>query len=631
MNRMLCVVLVIAVCVSLTYGQEKTRPGRSTAQPSKDFVAEYIRAEKKGYISRPCGFDMNRNGVIGEPADRLVGDGKTKDPDGDGVNEDILYVDGKAGSDETGDGSATKPYKTIQKALNACDGPEDGAEDIVCISGTFKESLTVKKSGVSGHYVRDKFQFPKNPAMIIGWDKDGDGKYPPYDKDDVAVLDGGRELAWAITPGAKISYIEVAHLTVQDYGYKPRNCGGFKFFRRGGGSQSHIYVHDVELRRINKGVKDQSGLIVLDFWGGPRTYVAFINNLVDEYSSYFCRGSPQDGNSHFRFQNLTLRMYGTPKKSFVTGWKLWGRHNHVEILDSVIDCNARAWKPVGHVSGIGICQGTQDWVVRGNVLIDVGIGLQPYASGYYQGRPLDNILIDRNVFQSTYSGWSGGGPGAVNIQGYERADANETVRNVTITNNFMYTTVGWRGGISCGAGNGGGPQTGTIRIAGNTICGPFAYKTIWGDRNGKGISIAPKASMKHKQNSFVIENNIIANTVKGDTNVAVSYAPSNFISRGNLYDPDAGFRWKDTRQQAAMSFSEWKAATGQDAESKIGRPAFVDAAGGDFHLRPEDTIARGAGVDITKTTKTDFDGQPRSSVHPVAGADVPAPKTIKQP
>ncbi len=70
----------------------------------------------RGYHARPCGFDMNRNGTIGEPADRLVGDGATADPDADGVDEDIYYVDSASGSDTTGDGSAGKPHQTISQA-----------------------------------------------------------------------------------------------------------------------------------------------------------------------------------------------------------------------------------------------------------------------------------------------------------------------------------------------------------------------------------------------------------------------------------------------------------------------------------------------------------------------------------
>ena len=107
-------------------------------------------AEPRGYNARPCGFDMDRNGIIGDPNDAHVGDGVTADPDFDGTDEDILYVDGYTGNDSTGDGSAGKPYKTIQKALNMADGSGDGAEDIIAIHGTFKEAVTLSDSGVAG-------------------------------------------------------------------------------------------------------------------------------------------------------------------------------------------------------------------------------------------------------------------------------------------------------------------------------------------------------------------------------------------------------------------------------------------------------------------------------------------------
>jgi len=610
-------VLLAAACAGLCGGREARAGGkaeRSAARIEKDFVAKFIVSGKKGYIARACGFDMNRNGVIGETADRLVGDGKTRDPDGDGAAEDILYVDSEAGNDKTGDGSPGKPFKTIQKALDTADGPEDGAEDIICISGTFRETLTLRKGGVPGHYVRDHFQFPKNPTMIIGWDKDGDGDYPPYDRDDTAVLDGQNALAWAIANRAKLSYIEIAHLTVRNYGYRKDDCGAFKLFRWGTGSQSHIYVHDVELHAINKGVKDSSAKIVFNFWGGPMTDVAFINNLVDEYSSYFCRGAPPEGAGRFRFQNNTLRMYGTRGVSFITGWKLWGHHSGVEILDNLLDCNATAWRPLGHVSGIGVCQGTRDWTIRGNVLIDLGITLQPFARGYPFHRTLNNIVIDRNVFRSTYGGWRWPRVG-INIQGYKNAPAEQTVENVTITNNFFSGSVGWGAAVLCGASNGGGPQPGTLTIAGNTLFGPFS-------KSRAGIAIQTARKGAYRQNRFVIKNNVIANTGSG-LNIAVDYAPTDFVADGNAYDGSAGFRWNNRKHWESVSFTAWRAATKQDANSRTGTPAFVDPAAGDLHLNKEDAVARGAGVDITKITKVDIDGQPRSSARPAAGADVP--------
>ena len=310
-------------------------------------------------------------------------------------------------------------------------------------------------------------------------------------------------------------------------------------------------------------------------------------------------------------------MYGNPNY-FSTGWKLWGRHNGVEILDSILDCNADAWGPPGGTSGIGICQGAQDWTVRGNLFINLGVRLQPYATGYYFGRPLDNILIDQNIFRNDRSG---GGVWGVSIEGYTTADALEPVEDATITNNFMYTTVGWRGGIFSAAGNGGGPQTGVITIAGNTIYGPFTYTDQWGFKRDGGIRIIPNASLAHVQQDYVIKSNIIANAGAGK-NVEVSYAPTGFVADGNVYDPSANFRWNETRHWITIPFSQWKTVTGQDANSRTGNPVFVNPVAGDLHLDPSDTVARGAGVDITGITLVDFDGDLRSAVSPTAGADV---------
>ena len=605
--------LAVDTCdTSAIYAQDQ----RKAEETEREFATTFITSAGKGYAARPCGFDMNRNGIVGELADRKIGDGRTRDPDGDGVEEDILYVDSEEGHDQTGNGSASRPFRTIQAALDAADGPEDDAEDIICIAGTFHESLVMRHGGVSGHFLRDGFQFPENPTMIVGWDKDGDGQYPPYDPDDTAVLDGRRMLDWAIANQRKLSFIEIAHLTVKNYGYRKDNCGAFKFFRWGDGSQSHVYIHDVELSAINKGEKDSSGKIVLNFWGGPMTHVACVNNLVDEYSSYFCRGAPPDQAGHFRFQNNTLRMFGTPRVSFVTGWKLWGHHRGVEILDNVVDCNAAAWQPLGHVSGVGVCQGTQDWTIRGNVFIDTGVTLQPFAKGYPFDRTLNNIAIDGNVFRSTYGGWTWPRFG-IKIQGFPDAPAHQTVENATITNNFFSTNVGWGAAILCRACNGGGRQPGIITIAGNTMRGPF-------DQSRAGIVIEAPRQEAFLQHNFIIKNNIVANANPG-LNVAANYAPEHFAADGNFYDAAAEFRWKEPKHWITMSFADWQVATSQDHESRVGVAEFANATIGDLHRQDKGSTGLYTGVDITSITPIDIDGQSRSATHPIAGADAPTP------
>src|SRR6185436_15174352 len=103
------------------------------------------RAEAaRGYQSRACGFDMNRNGVFGEAADCNVCDGTTTDPDGDGVKEDLIYVNCGTGSNTTSCGSPSNPCKTIAYAWGTrADGPGDGAEDIICFTGICKTEENV--------------------------------------------------------------------------------------------------------------------------------------------------------------------------------------------------------------------------------------------------------------------------------------------------------------------------------------------------------------------------------------------------------------------------------------------------------------------------------------------------------
>ena len=574
----------------------------------------------RGYTARACGFDMDRNGIIGEPGDDdNVGDGVTTDPDGDGTDEDIIYVDANDGDDTTGDGSAGNPYKTIQKALDTADGPGDGAEDIIAIAGTFHEELTLTQSGVAGYYVRDSFQFPDNPTMLIGWDKDNDGEYPPYDTDDIAVLDGnvdGNLLPLAISNyDNKKSYIELAHLTVQNYGYRGAGDHGAIRFCGTMGTISHFYVHDVEFKAINKGIDYSGYVVVWSFWSGGTdfTYMGMINVLLDEFASFAVRGAPVGNSGHYRWQNLTMN-FNVADNETATAWKLWGEHSDVEILDSIINGSPNDWT-YGSTgtgpNGIAVCQCSQGWVIRNNEFHDLSLSVTMQGDAgplACQSRPVDDIVIDRNIFRNTVE-WQYR-PRAIYIRGGALTTA--TTATVTVTNNFISSTTGWDSGIRCQAGNDEGTQPGSVTIVGNTIYGPFL--TGW---EGQGIAIEP--SYTYKQQNFVIKNNIIANVGGGD-NIGVTYAPSNFVANGNLYDDSGDYVW-DGNDLATLA--AWQTATGEDANSSEGDPNFIDDANGDFHLDPSDTIAEGAGVDISSIVDHDIDGDTRDGNTVTAGADVP--------
>ena len=574
----------------------------------------------RGYSPRACGFDMNRNGTIGEAADKNVGDGNTTDPDGDGTDEDLIYVDATDGNDNTGDGSPSNPYKTVQKALDVADGPGDGAEDIVCIAGTFQEQLTITKSGVTGYYTMDSFQFPNNPFMIVGWDKDDDGQYPPYDVDDTAVLDGnvGPNLKLAIRGDPnKVSYIEIAHLTIRDYGTTADGTaqGAIKLSRSGGPEVTHWYVHDVEHYRVNKAIDGDSSTIVWAFWSGSTKLanIAFINCKVDEFGGFGIRGAPHNGSGDYRFQNLTLITYGN-ENGAVTVSKIWDEHQDVEYLDSIIDGNPENWTIGNGTRGIAVRPCTWNTTVRNCEILNCrsGVAITPYSSGYCGSRKIDNLVIDRNIIRVTYTEWSASTPKGIDFE-YGGTQATEAVEDVTITNNFISQIEEDGRGIVGYIGNDGGPQIGVITIAGNTIYGPGGGADTY-----RGISIY--SSKPYSQNDFVVKNNIIANVGAGNRNVSVSgYEPNGWVANGNIYDADGNYLWYTTW---CGTLSEWQTASGQDANSQEGDPLFVDAANGDLHIHPNDTLVEGAGVDITSITTVDIDGDARSSSTPWPGADV---------
>ncbi len=111
-----------------------TRPARALAIAFL-WSSAALALASAGYQSRACGFDLDGDGVLGESGDDCnICDGSTTDPDGDGIDEDLFYVDCGAGSN--GNGTAGNPFNRLSSAIAAMDGPGDGAEDIVCFRGS---------------------------------------------------------------------------------------------------------------------------------------------------------------------------------------------------------------------------------------------------------------------------------------------------------------------------------------------------------------------------------------------------------------------------------------------------------------------------------------------------------------
>ncbi len=596
-------------------------------------------AQQRGYVSRACGFDMNRNGIVGEPADCHVCDGSTTDPDGDGTLEDLLYIDAGSGHDVTGDGSPQSPYRTIQHAWNVADGPGDGAEDILCFRGTAtsEELITPGVRGVAGTYqvarsgtqARD-WLFPHNPTMLVGWDADNDGAYPPFDGDDTAVLDGTGDgaaggLARVFRLNAGVDYLEIGHLEIRNYGrYTPGSPSGLVIHGPRGDGVDYVYYHDLELYGINM---ERAGGhdFAIDLFNSGLHWTNFTNLLFEDNGGWFARGAGPDGGPDegpIRWQNVTRTVHGCDHSvcGSAAGWpgfKIWGYISGLEILDSVWDANVGNWQPNptgGHGAPfLVVAQCSQDWTVRNNEVIDASVvlSIQAASNGFcddQDARPVDRVVFDRNIARNTYPQWGFGNAGIQFLRSKahkgEGDAAGETVGSVTLTNNFLSTSgVPWESCIWVLADNDVATPSGEIVVANNTCKGEIRR---WGAISIGRVESGDDAAFP--QHDLLIKNNVIVGTGAGERNVQATYAPSNLEMDANVYDPAGTYQWADGVE---TNLAGWRSRSGADHSSVACLPSFADAATGDFHLLLTDACARGRGQDLSKMFGLDIDGGPR--------------------
>lgn len=207
---------------------------------------------------------MNRNGIIGEASDCKICDGSTTDPDNDGANEDIVYVDAGLGNDTSGTGSSIQPYKTISKALSVINGPSIGQEDIICLAGTFVENINLTTSGKSTTANVNSISRATNPLIISGWDKNKNGFYAPADPDETAVIKANSSMQWFIDNTVnQASFIEMAHLLIDGTDMALSGDSGF-FNGQANDASKNWYFHDLEFEKVNYQdvFSNTSGLIV---------------------------------------------------------------------------------------------------------------------------------------------------------------------------------------------------------------------------------------------------------------------------------------------------------------------------------------------------------------------------------
>ncbi|NJL29799.1 MAG: M24 family metallopeptidase, partial [Thermoanaerobaculia bacterium] len=598
-------------------------------------TAAHAKYPQRGYQPRACGFDMNRNGIRGEAeTDCNVCDGTTADPDGDLTNEDLIYVNCGTGTDTATCGSPANPCRTIRHAwmVRANGAGEDGIEDIVCFTGvcTTEEAIGPRFVGsiffpptysvpASGSEAID-WLYPKNPTMLVGWDTDNDGRYPPVDTDDIAVLDGsaGLQRAFEIDSGG---YLEMAHFTVRNYGrFTTNSQTGFLRFERSIATD-FTYIHDLRLEGINQDRAATTGVVTFNFFSGtaPTRWVQFSNILASNNGGWFGRGesSPSAPDAGpVRWQNVTRTLHGCDvaacgsSNASAPGFRLWGAISGIEILDSVWDANLAAWQPntMGGPTGarfVSAAQCSRNWTIRNNFILDhkLTLEVQGYSEGFCDGagaRPVDNVVFDANEVRNTYEPWIGGDQGVQILEG--GAVEGEVVGRVEITNNFFSSTAGWEAAVWVRSGHLTLPTPTSILIANNTM---------YGDINRYGaivIGNVAGADYPFVPQNVEIKNNLIGGLDSDDFNVVTTYAPSSWSANNNVFDPVASFKWVSGTQP---TLANWRTASGGDAASRTCFPALVHSPSGNFHLSVSDTCAVDHGIALGVGTPIDIDNEVR--------------------
>jgi hypothetical protein len=604
-------------------------------------------APPQGYQSRACGFDLNFNGVPGEPGDcnRICrGDPTNADIDGNGVADRQVYVNCSAGTDSTTCGAPGSPCRTLQYALNGSNSsladhissPATNQIQAVCFQGICGNAqVNLTQSGAAGTYTRTAsgseprdFEFPRYPVIISGWDVNADGNYPP-NSGETAVVDGnvsGNTNTFFNSGGH--SRYEIAHFTIRDYGQACANGGDYGIGYPGGnGDVSHAYWHDLAIIDVNRGCNEGitgvngSGWILWNNftgYGNTLRYFAVVNTSIQNWGGFILRGSspsdliPSETSGPYRFQNVTATALPA-NGSWVFGFKPWSTIIGFDLLDSIIDANTAAYSPGTdpvHYA-ITIAQCLQDVVLRNNQLKNwkQPIVIQPSASGGCSSVDLDKITIDANEIRNTYPSWGRWGHYGIKIDPND-GSSSQAAQNITITNNFLSSTnLNWRSAILDEDSRDSGAITGTLLIAGNTIEANGAICDLG------LIGLCTNGDCRsQKQQNVKIWGNILRGCQTNAAAIDVSYAPSGFAADWNVYDTTANWVWNGSSRATLAS---WRTALGgcpaatHDCGARQCVPSYVSASSGDYHLQATDTCARDAGFTLAGILDRDIDGQSR--------------------
>lgn len=629
-------------------------PSSGDASGSTGDTDDAPQPPPRGVIERErCGLDLDDDGIVNTADDCNVCSWQVTpppvDPDGDGVEERVMWVDCGAGADDGDCRDRDAPCSSLRYALDMlpAKADADNFESIVCFTGTCEiDGPLGLPSGLVGGITKGDFEYPRDPVLVMGTDRDGDGIHPPQDDDDVATIVTTREghdaVAFAFDapgPDEIARDIELAHFRLV------AGAPDVRLVRnRYNPTLERIYFHDLEIVGLRAGEPENpdAALFELALAGDGELYAdsritgfALENTRFIDFGGTLIRADTASGVAQgpIRIANVEATASGcdastctgyyddtmlVPQAAKVSILELYGEHADVTVVDSIFDAQTDEWTPYGGDGGVGVTltaftfgECTSDLVVRNNEIRGFATALRLEATS--AARCTNGGMGDVRFESNLVIGNDGASrlntaailPIDIRSRPLDNGEARGNVGAVDLLNNAILPLEPSAGCIAIAAAFVGAPsgpftiQHDTCIVDLDPIASQGAVVRVWGD-----VAI----DVVDLRNSVLLGN-------AGTPVVRASEIGAGWRVDANVVGTEATF----SAEGVDESLTAWQ-SRGFDVSSVDCTPTFL---GDGYHLDAVDVCAVDRGL-VDVALETDIDGETRSGT-PDIGADERTP------
>ncbi|RAR43877.1 right-handed parallel beta-helix repeat-containing protein [Paenibacillus sp. MDMC362] len=461
-------------------------------------------------------------------------------------------------------GTVSAPWKTLQHAADEA----DPGSMIYVRGGVYNQKLKITRSGTASQGPITFKNYGSEKAII-----DGTGL-------SVNGIEGLVELT-------NVNYIMIQGLEIRNYTTTSRNAVPVGIYVQGSGGFINLTnnkIHDIKSTFTPSGSdllgRDAHGIAVY----GTKAPESLHDITIHGNELYnLILGSSE-----------TLVLNGNVDTFKVTDNLI---HDNDNIGIDIIGFEGTAPEEAYDQARNGLVKGNRVYNISSNNNPSYGKKLpnnSNAASGIYVDGGKDSI-IEQNYSYNNDIGIE------IASEHAGKSTSNITIRSNVVHNNRLT-------GIAMGGYDDERGSTVNCTIVNNTV-----YNNDLLDEGSGQLYV------QYDTKNNVIKNNIFVASSTGVLIYNEYTKNSGNVVDYNLYfsprgSTDAFWTWKN---KDYAGFSVYQAGTGNDAHSLFKDPAFVNASGGDFHLRSSSPAIDAGSADNAIIGNQDIDGQPR-----VQGADV---------